>query len=64
MNPTEGGEGAYNCYIKRCQPLSNELHKMPIYGQTLSKQGGGAKWLTIHKNLPTNRAQCTWSILT
>ena len=30
-----------------CQPLSNELHRMPIYGQTLSKQGRGAKWLTI-----------------
>ena len=38
---------------------------MPIYGQTLSKQGGGTKWLTIHKikNLPTNRTQCTCSIV-
>ena len=39
----------------------HELHKMPIYRQTLSKQGGGAKWLTIHTNLPTNSAQCTCS---
>ena len=45
----------------RCRPLSNELHKMTIYGQTLSKQGGGTKWVTIHKNLPTNCAQCTCS---
>ena len=38
---------------------------MPIYGQTLSKQGGGVKWLTIHKikNPPTNCAQCTCSIV-
>ena len=60
MNPTEGGEGAYNCYIKHCVNLCQmNLHKMPIYRQTLSKQGGGAKWLTIHniKNLQTNRAQ-------
>ena len=28
-------------YKTLCQPLSNELHKMPIYGQTLSKQGRG-----------------------
>ena len=51
-------------YKTLCQPLSKELHKMPIYGQTLSKQGGAAKWLTIHKNLPTNRVQCTWIVLT
>ena len=36
-------------YKTLCQSLFNELHKMPIYGQTLSKQGGGTKWLTIHK---------------
>ena len=34
---------------------------MPIYGQTLSKEDGGAKWLTIHKNLLTNYAQCMCS---
>ena len=50
MNPAEGGEGACLLLYKMlCQPLCNELHKMPIYGQTLSKQGGGAKWLTIAK---------------
>ena len=52
-------------YKTLCQPLSNKLHKMPIYGQTRRKQGGGAKWLTTHKikNLLTNRAQCTCSTI-
>ena len=61
MNLAAGGEGAYNCfiYITLCQPLSNKLHKMAIYGQTISKQARGAKWLTI--NLPTNRTQCMCS---
>ena len=55
------GRSVQLLYKMLCQPLSNKLHKMPIYGQTLSKQGGGAKWLMIHKNFTTNRAQCTWS---
>ena len=55
------GRSVQLLYKMLCQPLSNELHKMPIYGQTLSKQDGGAKWLMIHKNLPTNRAQSMWS---
>ena len=55
------GRSVQLLYKTMCQPLSNELHEMPIYGQTLNKQGGGTKWLTIHKNLPTNHAQCTWS---
>ena len=55
------GRSVQLIYKMLCQPLSNKLHKMPIYGQTLSKQGGGTKWLTIQKNLPTNRTQCTCS---
>ena len=55
------GRSVQLLYKMLCQPLSNELHKMPIYGQTLSKRGRGAKWLTIHKNLPTNCAQCMCS---
>ena len=61
MNPAEGGKGEYNCYIKGCVNLCPT--KMLIYGQTLSKQDGGAKWLTIHKNLPRNRAQCMCSVV-
>ena len=46
MNPAEGGEGAYNCYIKRCVNLCRtNCTKCPYMG----KQGGGTKWLTIHK---------------
>ena len=60
------GRSVQLLYKTLCQPLSNELHKMPIYGQTLSKQSRGAKWLMIHKikNLPTNRSQCTCSTST
>ena len=61
------GRSVQLLYKTLCQPLSNELHKMPIYGQTLSKQGGGTKCdaqtFTMHKHLPTNYAQCMWSIV-
>ena len=64
MNPAEGGKRSVQLLYKRlCQPLSNKLHKMLIYGQTLSKQDGGAKRLMIHKNLPRNRAQCMCSVV-
>ena len=60
--PPKAGKELYKTL---CQLLSNVLRKMPKYGQTLSKQDEGAKWLTIHKNLWTNRAQymCSTSIV-
>ena len=34
MNPAEGGEGAYNCYIKRCVNLCRfNCTKCPYMGK-------------------------------
>ena len=55
----------YTVHVKHCVDLCpTNCTRSPYMGkqcQTLSKQSGGAKWLTIHKNLPTNRTQCTCS---
>ena len=51
------GRSVQLLYKTLCQPLSNKLHKMPIYGQTLSKQGGGAKswrYTKIYRQIAPN----------